>query len=79
MKKRLISKMISLVKIPKISGRLFSVILKVNKTTMSMFSPVRLIIFVAEQIVNIHEATTLNNLMGTTFSALIQFLCFITW
>lgn len=44
-----------------------------------MFSPVRLIIFVAEQIVNIHEATTLNNLMGTTFSALIQFLCFITW
>lgn len=44
-----------------------------------MFSPVRLIIFVAEQIVNIHEATTLNSLMGTTFSALIQFLCFITW
>lgn len=53
---------------------MFSVILIINKTTKSMFSPVRLIMLVTEAAVNTHGATTLNGLTGTTLSDVIQLL-----
>lgn len=55
----------------KISGSMFSVILMINKTSMSMFSIVLLIMLVTETTANIHDEIILNDLMGTTFSAVV--------
>lgn len=53
----------------KISGRMFSLILMINKIRTSMFS--LLIMLVTETTASIHDEIILNDLIGATFSAVI--------